>query len=139
MKNQKVFLTALLFFSFILPQCSKNNVNLNATEEVLIRHSWSVDYYFKTQDMTGDFADSKLLFSSTGSVGFEKNGVVTAGTWNKSVDGSNNEFVSIQFNTSDVNINKLSTNWKLTDRIEDKMQFEGNDGSNNIVFRIKIQ
>ena len=140
MKNLNVFLTALLLsVSFIFTNCDKNNVDLQSTEEVLIRHSWSVDYFFKAQDMTGDFANSNILFSSTGAVGYQKNGVTTAGTWSRTVDGSNAEFVSMQFNTSDPNITKLNKTWKLTDRQDNSFQFEGNDGVDYTLFRIKTQ
>jgi hypothetical protein len=137
MKNAKVFLTALLFSTFIFSGCDKN-VDLTATEQIMIRNSWSVDYFFTTADMTGDYADGKILFSSTGAVGYQKGGVTTPGTWTKSVDGSNTEWYSIQFNTNDPAISKLTKAWKLTERMDNSLQFEGTDSTTNTVFRIKI-
>jgi len=139
MKNAKVFLTAVLLSStFIFSSCDKNP-DLTATEEILIRNSWSVDYFFTSQDMTGDYANGHILFSNSGAVGYEVGNNITSGTWSKTVDGSNVEWVSIQFNTNDATISKLNKSWKLTDRMATTMQFEGTDGTSNSVFRIKIQ
>jgi hypothetical protein len=89
--------------------------------------------------MTNSFESSKILFSSTGAVGYVKNGVTIGGTWSKSVDASNNEMISLQFNTSDANIIQLNKSWKLTDRTASSLQFVETDGTTNILFRIKTQ
>jgi hypothetical protein len=141
MKNSKVFFTAfLLSLSFILTRCTPDTTGLvPSTEEVLVRNAWSVDYYFHNQDMTNDFGSSRILFSSTGAVGYQRNGETIPGTWTKTVDALNNELITIHFNTTDVNISKLNESWKLTNRSATSLQFEETDGITNILFRIKTQ
>ena len=138
MRNLNVLLTAfLLSLSFIFVGCTPDAANIPSTEEILVRSSWSVDYYFQGQDMTSDFDNSTLLFSNTGSVGYQKNGETVAGTWNKTVDASNNEVIVIHFNTTDINISRLNESWKVADRSSTSLQLEEN--TTNILFRIKKQ
>jgi hypothetical protein len=141
MKNVKVFFTAfLLSLSFILTRCTPDTTGLvPSTEEVLVRNSWSVDYYFQNQDMTNAFGSSRLLFSSTGAVGYQKDGETVPGTWSEAVDVLNNELITIHFNTSDVNISRLNESWKLTARSTNSLQFEETGGATNVLFRIKTQ
>lgn len=141
MKNSRVFATAFaLFLCVVLVQCTPDTSGITpATEDVLIRKSWTVDYYYHNQDMTNTFVSSKILFSSTGSVGYLKDGVTIPGTWSKGVDASHNELIMLQFNTSDANIIQLNKSWRLTDRTINSFQFVENDGTTNILFRIKAQ
>jgi len=88
--------------------------------------------------MTGEFSSSRLLFSSTGALGYQKNGETTAGTWSTKIDSANNEVVILQFNTTDPDIGRLNESWKLTDRSANSLQFEGN-GVADVLFRIKAQ
>jgi hypothetical protein len=142
MKNVNVFSTAflLLSLSFVFTRCTPDTTGLvPSTEEVLVRNTWSVAYYYHNQDMTNNFGSSKLLFSSTGAVGYQKDGVTIPGTWSKAVNTSNNETITLQFNTSDANISQLNKSWKLTDRSASSLQFEETDGTTNILFRIQTQ
>ena len=142
MKNLNVPCAAFALFSLCLvfARCTPDTTGLTpSTEDVLIRNSWAVDYYYHNQDMTNSFESSKILFSSTGAVGYVKNGVTVGGTWSKSVDASNNEMISLQFNTSDANITQLNKSWKLTDRTASSLQFLETDGTTNILLRIKTQ
>jgi hypothetical protein len=140
MKKPKPPFALLLFLiclSFI--RCSSDKAGLiSPTGQVLIRNVWTVDYYFNNQDMTGEFSSSRLLFSSTGAVGYQKNGETTAGTWSTKIDSANNEVVILQFNTTDPDIGRLNESWKLTDRSANSLQFEGN-GVADVLFRIKAQ
>ena len=142
MKNARVFFAALilplcLFFS----RCTPDTAGLiPSTEEVLVSNIWSVDYFFHDQDMTGDFGSSRILFSSTGAIGYQRNGETIPGTWVKTMDAaSNNELLTIHFNTSDINVGKLNQSWRLTGRSTVSLQFEENNGGNNILFRIRTQ
>jgi hypothetical protein len=140
MKNLNVFLTAfLLSLSLIFIRCTPDAASIPSTEEILVRSSWSVDYYFHGQDMTSEFGNSTLLFSNTGVVGYQKNGETIAGTWNKTVDASNNEVIAIHFNTTDVSVSRLNESWKIADRSSNSLQMEENNGTTNILFRIKRQ
>ena len=141
MKNIKVFFTAfLLFLSLVLTRCTQDTTGLvPSTEEVLVRNVWSVDYYFHNQDMTNDFGSSRILFSSTGAVGYQRNGETIPGTWTKTVDALNNELITLHFNTADVNVNRLNESWKVTNRSSSSLQFEEAAGGTNILFRIKTQ
>jgi hypothetical protein len=142
MKNVNVFSTAflLLLLSFVFTRCTPDTTGLApSTEEVLTRNTWSVAYYYHNQDMTNNFGSSKLLFSSTGAVGYQKDGITVPGTWSKAVNASNDETITLQFNTSDATISQLNKSWKLTDRSTSSLQFEETDGTTNILFRIETQ
>ncbi|MFI5187295.1 MAG: hypothetical protein ACHQF0_11255 [Chitinophagales bacterium] len=142
MKNVKIFFSAFVLsaLSLSLIHCSKGTTGFGSpTEEALVKNIWSVDYYFYNQDMTNSYNNSRLLFSSTGAVGYQINGETIAGTWNRTVDASNNELITLQFNTSDANIEGLNKSWKLTDRTAISIQFEEIDGTTNILFRLKTE
>jgi hypothetical protein len=89
--------------------------------------------------MTNSYSSSRLLFSSTGAVGYQKDGEIIAGTWNRSVDASNNEFIALQFNSSDISLEGLSKTWKLINKTARSLEFEETDGTTNIIFRLKTQ
>ena len=119
MKNVRVFSSAfaLLALSLIFSRCSKDTaVSVSSTEQILITNIWSVDYYFHNQDMTNSYNSSKLLFSNTGAVGYQKDGETIAGKWSRTVDASNNELITLQFNTTDASIEGLNKSWELIDR-----------------------
>ena len=141
MKKPKPFFTALLLLTscLVLSHCSRDNVGLvSPTEEVLVRNVWAVDYYYNSQDMTGEYSSARLLFSSTGAVGFLINGKTTSGRWTRTVDADNNELIDLQFNTSNASILRLNESWKLTSRSANSLQFQGNGGT-DVLFRIKAQ
>src|SRR5436190_8941938 len=133
MKNSRVFLTAfVLFISFVFVRCTPDTTGFTpTTEDVLIRNSWAVVYYYHNQDMTNSFVSSKILFSSTGAIVYVKDGVNIPGTWSKGIDASNNELITLRFDTSDPNITELNNSWRLTDRSTNSFQFVQNDGSTN--------
>lgn len=141
MKNARVFFAALLLsLSFVFSRCTPDTTGvISSTEEVLVSNIWSVDYFFHDQDMTGDFGSSRILFSSTGAVGYQRNGETIPGNWVRTVDASNNELITIHFNTTDPNISRLNESWKLTSRLASSLQFEENNGGTNILFRIRTQ
>src|SRR6266498_4690221 len=129
MKNSKVFFTAFaLSLCFVLTHCTRDPDGLvSSTEEVLIRNVWSVDYYYHNQDMTNDYGSSRILFSSTGAVGYQKNGETIPGTWTTTIDALNNELITLHFNTTDPNVSRLNETWKLTDKSTSSLQFEETD------------
>lgn len=140
MKKPKPFLVAFLFsLGLVFTSCSSDKEDLvSPTGEVLIRNIWTVDYYFNNQDMTGEFSSSRLLFSSTGAVGYQKNGETTSGRWSTTLDQANNEVIVLQFDTSNPDISRLNESWKLTGQSANSLQFEGQAGS-DVLFRIKAQ
>jgi len=111
---------------------------MSSTGEVLIKNVWTVDYYYNSQDMTDEFSSSRLLFSSTGVVGYQINGQTIAGKWSSKIDASNNELIDLQFNTSNANVGMLNETWKLMDRSPNLLQFEDN-GTTSVRFRIRTQ
>ena len=138
MKNKRVVSFALFVLSIILTQCTRNAEGItSATEKTLVKNIWSVDYYFQDQDMTSSYISSRLLFSSTGAVGYQHNGETIGGTWNRTVDGSKDEVINLQFNSSDATIARLSRSWKLVDMGGTTMLFEETDGGSTILFRLK--
>jgi len=138
-KPKPFFTTLLLLFSLVFTRCSSDTTDLvSPTGEVLIKNIWTVDYYYNNQDMTGEFSSSRLLFSNTGAVGYQKNGETIPGTWSTKIDAANNELVILQFNTTNADISRLNESWKLISRSGNSLQFEG-EGGTDILFRIKIQ
>lgn len=139
MKGVKLFYTALacsLFF--ITPGCSPN-ADLLTTEKLLVRNVWAVDYYFNGQDMTTEFGNSRLLFSSTGTVGYQKDGSTVSGTWSRTMDQANNELINVHFTTADSSINKLNQAWQVTGRYANSLEFEASGANGTPEFRIKTQ
>ena len=128
-----IFSITLMFVFF---GCTPDSSVAPTTEDVLVKNMWSVDYYYHTQDMTSEFNPSRILFSSTGAVAYQKNGVTIPGTWSKVVDASGNELVNLNFNTSDGSISRLNESWKIIDRTSTYFQFEESTG---VLFRIKVQ
>jgi len=140
MKKPKPLFPILLFSLFLIfTGCKADTEDLfSSTEEVLVKNIWTVEYYFNNQDMTGEFSSSRLLFSSTGAVGYQKNGETTSGKWSRTFDAANNELIDLQFNTSNVDVNRLNESWKLISRSRSSLEFEGNSGA-DIILRIKAQ
>ena len=140
MKNAKLFFAAFIFsLGLFFSRCTPDTAGLvSSTEEVLVKSVWSIDYYFNNQDMTNNFGSSRLLFSSTGSVGYQKNGETISGTWSKTADASNNEFINLHFNTKDADVTRLNESWMLTSRSASSIQFVETGGT-GILFRIKVQ
>jgi len=138
-KPKPLFASFLLSFGLIFNGCSADKtVFASSTEEVLVRSAWTVDYYYNAQDMTDEFSSGRLLFSSTGAVGYQKNGEIIAGKWSRKIDAANNELIDLQFNTSNANVGMLNETWKLIVRSSNLMQFEGNSSA-DVRFRIKTQ
>jgi hypothetical protein len=140
MKKPKPFFHAFLLLSILIfTRCSSDKTDfISSTGEVLVRNIWTVDYYYNNQDMTGEFSSSRLLFSSTGAVGYQKNGETIPGTWSEKIDAAKNELVILQFNTTNADISRLNDSWKLISRSANSLQFEGESGT-DILFRIKTQ
>jgi len=140
MKKPRPFFTAVLsLFSLVFTRCSSDKTDLiSSTGEVLVKNIWTVDYYYNNQDMTGEFSSSRLLFSSTGAVGYQKNGETIPGKWSEKVDAANNEWVILQFNTTNAEISMLNESWRLISRSGNSLQFEGDSGA-DILFRLKTQ
>jgi hypothetical protein len=138
-KPKPLFAFFLLSFSIAFVRCSSDKSEFaSSTEAVLIRNAWTVDYYYNTQDMTGEFSSGRLLFSSTGVVGYQKNGETIAGKWSRKIDAANNELIDLQFNTTNANVGMLNETWKLTRSSPNLLQFEDNT-STDIHFRIRTQ
>ena len=140
MKKPKPFFTAFVLLSaLVFTRCSSDKTDLvSSTGEALIKNIWTVDYYYNNQDMTGQFSSSRLLFSSTGAVGYQKSGETTLGTWSEKLDVANNEWIILQFNTTNSDISGLNESWKLISRSGNSLQFEGDSGT-DILLRIKTQ
>ena len=138
-KPKPLFASFLLSLSLIFIRCSPDKSEIfSSTEEVLVRNSWTVAYYYNTQDMTDEYSSSRLLFSPTGAVGYQVNGETITGKWSRTVDAANNELIDLQFNTANTNIIRLNESWKLISRSANALEFEGNSGT-DIFFRLKTQ
>jgi hypothetical protein len=140
MKNGKIFFAAfLLSICFSFTHCTPDTTGfVPSTENVLVRNIWSVDYFFYNQDMTNDFGSSRILFSGTGAVGYQKNGETIAGSWSKTLDASNNELITLHFNTTDPSVSKLNESWKVISKSASSLQFEESSGG-TILFRIRTE
>lgn len=140
MKSLKIYFSAFAFLGlYFLSSCSKDTSDLfPSTRETLVKNTWTVAYYYNSLDMTNEFNSSKLLFSETGAVAYEKDGEIIPGKWSREVDASNNELIGLEFNTSDPKITQLNKSWKLTSQTTSSLQFE-ETGTTNILFRLKTQ
>ena len=140
MKKPKPLFTILLFsLSLLFIRCSSDKTGLvPSTADVLIRNIWTVDYYYNSQDMTDEFSSGKLIFSSTGVVGYQINGETISGKWSRTLDAANDELIDLQFNSSIGGASMLNESWKLTGRSGNSLQFEGISGT-DALFRIKAQ
>lgn len=138
MKKPKLLFAALLF-SFFLFSCTRDTTDMvSSTEKILVKNIWTVDYFFYNQDKTTEFKSSRLLFSSTGAVGYQKNGETIPGTWKRTLDASKNEVITLQFNTANTEIGQLSQSWKLVTNSDNLLQFEESKGF-DMFFSIKTQ
>lgn len=138
MKNVKVYLTALLLsFSILFSNCTPDKNFVIPTEQVLISHPWSIDYYFQSQDMTSQFGPYTLLFSSTGTAAAQKGTEYYPGTWSRSVDADNYEVISIHFTSGEPNLDFLNLNWRLMNRSSNTLEFVENNTASSL--RIKMQ
>jgi hypothetical protein len=138
-KPKPLFATFLFSLCLVFNGCRPDkSVFMSSTEEVLVKNVWTVDYYYNSQDMTDEFSSSRLLFSSTGVVGYQINGQTIAGKWSRKIDAANNELIDLQFNTSNANLGMLNETWKLMERSPDLLQFEDN-GTTSVRFRIRTQ
>lgn len=138
-KPKPLFVTFLFSLCLVFNGCRPDkSVFISSTGEVLVKNVWTVDYYYNSQDMTDEFSSSRLLFSSTGVVGYQINGQTIAGKWSSKIDASNNELIDLQFNTSNANVGMLNETWKLMDRSSNLLQFEDN-GTTSVRFRIRTQ
>jgi hypothetical protein len=141
MKNVKAFFTVFAFgITLLFTSCTKSTDSVTATEKLLVSKAWSVDYFFNSQDITSQYGNARLLFSSTGNVGYQKDGQVIAGTWSKRTDNLDNELISLQFNTSDPAISKLSDEWMIVTRSNNTLQLqEVTTAGSNSLLRIKTE
>jgi hypothetical protein len=138
-KPKPLFAAFLLSFSLFFTCCSSDKTDfVSPTREVLVKNIWTVDYYYNSQDMTREFSSARLLFSTTGAVGFQKNGETTFGKWSIAFDAANNELIDLQFNTRNADIGRLNESWKVIGRSANSLQFEGISGA-DILFRLKTQ
>ena len=138
-KPKPLFATFLFSLCLVFNGCRPDKtVFMSSTGEELVKNVWTVDYYYNSQDMTDEFSSSRLLFSSTGVVGYQINGQTIAGKWSSKIDASNNELIDLQFNTSNANVGMLNETWKLMDRSPNLLQFEDN-GTTSVRFRIRTQ
>jgi hypothetical protein len=127
-----IVLLSLVFFI----NCTPDSSVAPTTEDLLVKNSWSVDYYFHGQDMTSEFNPSTILFSTTGTAVYQKDGETIAGTWNKTANLSGEELITLNFNTSDAIISRLNDSWRVVDHSSNYFQF---DESNGVLFRIRVQ
>jgi hypothetical protein len=128
MKNAKLlFALLLLSLTILFSNCSPDHNFVSSTEETLTRSNWSVDYYFETQDLTSQYGDYRLLFGTAGTISAQKGNEIIQGTWDKVVDVNTNEIVTINFNTTDLNLQKLNQGWKLVGTTSSTLQFEDYD------------
>ena len=141
MRTAKQLFVSLLFISiFFFSNCSKDNNVASTTQDALIRSNWGVDYYFNNQDLTSNYGSYRILFSNTGLLVAQKNNETITGNWNTSLDGSNNELIDLNFNTTDANLIQLNRQWKIVNKTSTTIGFEESEPVNsNEALRIRKQ
>ena len=88
-----------------------------------------MNYYYENQDLTGAYGNYQFVFNTNGTVTSTKNNVISAGSWKRSIDTNKQEFISIEFITNDVNIAKLSMQWKLTSKSSHELEFSNTNST----------
>ena len=136
MKTANQLIVLLLFFSLTLTGCYKSYDNSSGVEDIVSRGNWIVNYYYENEDLTGEYQNYRFVFTNTGSVSYTLNADTFAGTWRKVIDANKNEFLIIDFNTHDQNIEKLNQEWKVISRSNSILEFESGQPTTSIQMHI---
>ena len=89
--------------------------------------------------MTSNYNGYRILFSNTGLLVAQKDNQTITGNWSSTIDGKNDEQVSLSFNTSDVNLLQLNHNWTVVNKTSTTVEFEGTDANPTETLRIAKQ
>jgi hypothetical protein len=139
MKNACTPIIALLLsLSVIFSNCTPDYTFIQSTEETLTRNGWSVDYYFQQQDMTNQFGNYRITFTTNGTINCQNGNDVVTGDWNRVVSSDQIEIIGININCSDPDLNRLSGSWSLKNQTASTLSFEDNHVTTSVL-RIKIQ
>jgi hypothetical protein len=129
MKSTKLLFSSFLFVIVLsFSNCTKDQDIPSTTQDALIRSNWNVDYYFNNQDLTNNYGGYQILFSSTGLLVAQKSNTTVTGSWTNAMAG-NSEQVSINFNTSDVNLIQLNRQWKVVNKTSNTIEFVKTDNT----------
>jgi hypothetical protein len=139
MKNACAPIIALLLsLAVIFSNCTPDYTFIQSTEETLTRNGWSVDYYFQQQDMTNQFGNYRITFTTNGTINCQNGTDVITGDWNRVVSSDQTEIIGININCSDPDLNRLSGSWSLRSQTASTLSFEDNHVTTSVL-RIKIQ
>ena len=136
MKTANRLIAPLLFFSLTLTGCSKNYDYSSGVEDIVSKGNWIVNYYYENTDLSSEFENYRFVFSNSGSVACTLNSDIHTGTWKKIIDADKNEFLIIDFNTHDQNIEKLNQDWKIISKSTSILQFESSMPATSIQMHI---
>ena len=119
--NRQIIL--LLFFTLTLTGCYKSYDYSSGVEDIVSKGNWIVNYYYENGDLTDEYQKYRFEFHSSGMVSYTLNADLHSGTWRRSTDSDQNEFLILEFNTHDQNIEKLNHEWKVISRSNSLLEF----------------
>jgi hypothetical protein len=139
MRNTSVLpIVLLLSLSTIFSNCTPDYTFIQSTEETLTRNGWSVDYYFQQQDITNQFGNYRITFTTDGIINCRNGNDVITGDWNRVVSSDQTEIIGININCFDPDLNRLSGSWSLRSQTANTLSFEDNHVTTSVL-RIKIK
>ena len=124
MKITNRMVALLLFFSFSLPGCYKSYDSSSGVEDIVSKGNWIVNYYYENADLSAEYENYRFVFNNAGVVTYTLNTDTYTGTWRKITDVNKDEFLIMDFNTHDQNIEKLNQEWKIISRSNSILEFE---------------
>ena len=136
MKTANQLIVLLLFFSLTLTGCYKSYDYSSGVEDIVSKGNWIVNYYYENADLSGEFQNYRFVFTNTGAVTYTLNADTYTGTWRKFIDAYKIEFLIIDFNTHDQNIEKLNQEWKVISRSNSILEFESGQPTTSIQMHI---
>ena len=136
MKTPNRLIALSLFFSLTLTGCYKSYDYTSGVEDIVSKGNWIVNYYYENGDLTAEYEKYRFVFNNTGTVNYTLNTETYTGTWRKITDADKNEFLIIDFDTHDQNIEKLNQEWKITSRSNSIVEFKSGQPTTSIQLHI---
>lgn len=139
MRKNVFSLALLLSLSVIFSHCTPEYTYIQSTEETLTRNGWSVDFFYQQQDMTNEFDNYRITFSTNGNVNCNNGSEVITGDWNRVVSADQTEIIGININCPNPSLNKLNGSWSVKNQTTSTFSFEDSHPSTTTILRIKKQ
>jgi len=135
MKSPLTLALALLSVAFF--SCSKSHDFDSSTSKQLIENQWSIQMNEAGQDISSSYASYVALFGENGSVVIKKDQDLTIGKWILSEDGHTNISLTLNLNSSNSCMEKLSSSWMVETSASNKIAFRKTGGDGLLTLQAK--